>query len=111
MQEAGAPRLHPHPGVGYRAAAGYDAVTGWGAADGVALLNAGLPGNLVSENTLMLSLLRSHNLGAYGFGGGYEPGMSSETGFELNHRRVLEYALVPHTRGWREAIDARHRSC
>ena len=51
----------------------------------------------------MVSLLRSHNLGAYGYGGGYEPGMSSETGFELNQRRVLEYALAPHTGGWREA--------
>lgn len=40
---------------------------------GVALLNLGLPGNLVTDSTLMLSLLRSHNLGAYGFGGGYEP--------------------------------------
>jgi alpha-mannosidase len=51
----------------------------------------------------MISLLRSHNLGAYGYGGGYEPGMSSETGFELNQRRVLEYALLPHAGGWREA--------
>jgi len=51
----------------------------------------------------MLSLLRSHNLGAYGFGGGYEPGMSSETGFELEQRRVFEYAVVPHAGDWRTA--------
>jgi len=70
---------------------------------GVALLNRGLPGNVMTDSTLMVSLLRSHNLGAYGYGGGYEPGMSSETGFELNQRRVLEYALAPHTGGWREA--------
>jgi alpha-mannosidase len=51
----------------------------------------------------MLSLMRSHNLGAYGFGGGYEPGMSSETGFELDQRRVFEYAVIPHAGDWRVA--------
>lgn len=70
---------------------------------GVTLLNRGLPGNVLSDGTLMLSLLRSHNLGAYGFGGGYEPGMSSETGFELEQRRVFEYAVVPHAGDWRTA--------
>jgi alpha-mannosidase len=70
---------------------------------GVALLNFGLPGNVVTDGTLMLSLLRAHNLGAYGFGGGYEPGMSSETGFELGQRRRFHYALVPHVGDWREA--------
>jgi len=35
---------------------------------GVALLNFGLPGNLVTDGTLLLSLLRAHNLGAYGMG-------------------------------------------
>src|SRR5947209_1484548 len=58
---------------------------------------------VTDEGTMMLSLMRSHNLGAYGFGGGYEPGMSSETGFELDQKRVLEYALLPHRGGWREA--------
>ena len=47
---------------------------------GLALLNIGLPGNLVTDGTMMVSLLRAHTLGAYGFGGGYEPGMSSEIG-------------------------------
>lgn len=70
---------------------------------GLALLNIGLPGNVVSEGTLMLSLLRSHNLGAYGFGGGYEPGMSSESGFQIGAERTMRYALVPHSGGWREA--------
>ncbi len=70
---------------------------------GVALLNFGLPGNLVTDGTLMLSLLRSHNLGAYGFGGGYEPGMSSETGFQLGQPRTFHYAIVPHGGDWREA--------
>jgi alpha-mannosidase len=70
---------------------------------GLALLNQGLPGNLVTDGTMMLSLLRSHTLGAYGFGGGYEPGMSSETGLELGKERTLRYALVPHDGDWREA--------
>jgi alpha-mannosidase len=71
---------------------------------GVTLLNFGLPGNLVtSDGTLMLSLMRSHNLGAYGFGGGYEPGMSSETGFELGRPLTFRYALVPHAGDWRQA--------
>jgi alpha-mannosidase len=52
---------------------------------------------------MMISLLRSHNLGAYGFGGGYEPGMSSESGFQLGQERTLRYALVPHAGDWREA--------
>ena len=51
---------------------------------GLALLNIGLPGNLVTDGTMMVSLLRPHTLGAYGFGGGYEPGMSSDTGFQLD---------------------------
>lgn len=70
---------------------------------GVALLNLGLPGNVMNEDTLMLSLLRSHNLGAYGYGGGYEPGMSSESGFEMGVERSFDYALFPHAGDWREA--------
>jgi alpha-mannosidase len=73
------------------------------ATHGVTLLNRGLPGNVLTDSTMMLSLLRSHNLGAYGFGGGYEPGMSSETGFELDQRRVLDYAVMPHAGNWRAA--------
>jgi alpha-mannosidase len=52
---------------------------------------------------MMVSLLRSHTLGAYGFGGGYEPGMSSETGLQLGKEITLHYALVPHDGDWREA--------
>ncbi len=70
---------------------------------GLALLNVGLPGNLTTDGTMMISLLRSHNLGAYGFGGGYEPGMSSESGFQLGQERTMRYALVPHAGDWREA--------
>ena len=70
---------------------------------GVALLNRGLPGNNVSDGTMMLSLLRSTQIVAYGFGGGYEPGMSSESGFELGKKFSFDYALVPHTGDWSEA--------
>jgi alpha-mannosidase len=70
---------------------------------GLALLNLGLPGNLVTDGTMMVSLMRSHNLGQYGYGGGYEPGMSSETGFELSKQLTFDYALMPHTGDWRQA--------
>lgn len=51
----------------------------------------------------MLSLLRAHNLGGYGFGGGYEEGMSSDTGFEIGKQIELRYSLVPHAGDWRQA--------
>jgi alpha-mannosidase len=70
---------------------------------GLALINFGLPGNLVTDGTMMVSLLRSHTLGAYGFGGGYEPGMSSESGLQLGKERTVRYALLPHAGDWREA--------
>jgi alpha-mannosidase len=70
---------------------------------GVALLNMGLPGNLATAGTMMISLLRAHTLGAYGFGGGYEPGMSSDTGFQIGQERTMKYAIVPHAGDWRQA--------
>ena len=70
---------------------------------GLALLNRGLPGNLTTDGTMMISLLRSHTLGAYGFGGGYEPGMSSESGRQLGKARTVQYALYPHAGDWRAA--------
>jgi alpha-mannosidase len=70
---------------------------------GFAVLNCGSPGNLVVDGTLLLSLLRAQNVGGYGFGGGYEPGMSSESGFELGQTRSFRYALVPHSGDWRAA--------
>jgi alpha-mannosidase len=74
---------------------------------GLALLNIGLPGNLTTDGTMMISLLRAHTLGAYGFGGGYEPGMSSETGMQLGQERTMRYALVPHSGNWRQAAVVR----
>ena len=70
---------------------------------GVALLNRGLPGNAVSGGTMMLSLVRSTRIVAYGFGGGYEPGMSSDSGLELGKELTFDYALVPHAGDWRQA--------
>ncbi len=72
-------------------------------AKGLALVNTGLPGNLVSNGTMLVSLLRAHTLGAYGFGGGYEPGMSSDTGFQLGKERTMRYSIVPHEGDWRTA--------
>jgi alpha-mannosidase len=70
---------------------------------GLAVLNVGLPGNLVSEGTMLVSLLRAHTLGAYGFGGGYERGMTSDTGFQLGRERSMRYAMIPHDGNWRDA--------
>ena len=70
---------------------------------GLAVLNRGLPGNNVADGTMMLSLLRSTRIQAYGFGGGYEPGMSSDSGFELGKEFAFDYALVPHAGDWRQA--------
>ncbi len=70
---------------------------------GLALLNRGLPGNLVTDGTMMLSLMRSTRIVAYGFSGGYERGMSSDTGFELDKELTFDYALVPHAGDWCQA--------
>jgi alpha-mannosidase len=70
---------------------------------GIALLNRGLPGNNVADGTMMLSLMRSTSIVAYGFGGGYEPGMSSDSGYEEGKEQRFDCALVPHVGDWREA--------
>jgi len=51
----------------------------------------------------MLSLMRSTRIVAYGFSGGYERGMSSDSGFELDKELTFHYALVPHAGDWRQA--------
>ena len=70
---------------------------------GITLLNRGLPGNNVAAGTLMLSLLRSTSIVAYGYGGGYEPGMGSESGLEMGQELTFDYALCPHAGDWRQA--------
>jgi alpha-mannosidase len=64
---------------------------------GVALLNRGLPGNVVTDGVVMVSLLRAVDLR------GYNEGRASETGFELNVPRTLAYSVVPHAAGVRRS--------
>ena len=75
---------------------------------GLALLNRGLPGNLTSDSTMMLSLMRSERIASYGYGGGYERGMSSDSGLELDKELAFDYALVPHAGDWRQGETYRH---
>ena len=75
---------------------------------GLAILNKGLPGNLTSESTMMVSLMRSARIASYGYGGGYERGMSSDTGLMLGANPEFEYAMVPHEGDWRKAEVYRH---
>ena len=89
--------------------------TGWITAtvsSGLAVLNMGLPGNLVTDGTMMVSLLPHSSLGAYGFGGGYEPGMSSESGFQLGKERlVTPWFLTRATRAagvFRDGLEFNH---
>ena len=70
---------------------------------GIALLNRGLPGNNVADDVMLLSLLRSATIGGYGFGGGYEPGMGSDSGLELGKQFSFDYAVLPHSGTWSEA--------
>jgi alpha-mannosidase len=69
---------------------------------GMTLVNRGLPGNNVADNTLMLSLMRSSRIQSYGIGGGFE-GQGSDSGLELGKELIFHYALVPHAGDWREA--------
>ena len=70
---------------------------------GIALLNQGLPGNNVAEDTLLLSLMRSARITAYAYHGGFEPGVSSDSGLSVGKSLTLHYALAPHAGDWREA--------
>lgn len=75
---------------------------------GLAILNRGLPGNLTSDSTMMLSLMRSARIASYGYGGGYERGMSSDTGLMLDRQIEFDYALFPHTDNWQQSEVYRH---
>jgi alpha-mannosidase len=78
-----------------------------GGSRGLALLNRGLPGNNFAGGELMLSLMRSTRLISYGYIGGFEPGVGSDTALGIGRRYTLEYALVPHTGDWRTAAPWR----
>lgn len=72
---------------------------------GLALLNRGLPGNLTSESTMLLSLMRSASLMGYGshrYDRDIEPWMSSLAGLELGKELVFDYAIIPHEGDWRQ---------
>ncbi len=73
------------------------------ASKGISLINRGLPGNNVTEGKMMLSLMRSTHLLSYGFIGGYEPGVSSDTGLGIGKKYSLDYALLPHSGNWQAA--------
>ncbi len=70
---------------------------------GLALLNRGLPGNNVAGGEMMLSLMRSTRLISYGYIGGLEPGVGSDTALGIGREYKLDYALVPHNGDWRAA--------
>jgi alpha-mannosidase len=70
---------------------------------GLALVNEGIPGNNVADGKLMLSLMRSARLISYGYAGGYEPGVGSDSGLGIGGKYSLNYAIVPHTGDWRSA--------
>ena len=69
---------------------------------GFALLNRGIPGSNVADGVVMLSLMRSTEIVAYGIGGGYE-GQGSSSGFEVGKENTFDYALVPHAQDWVQA--------
>lgn len=76
------------------------------AKQGLAILNRGLPGNNVTDGTMMVSLLRSTRLQVYGADdSGFDPAKTSEsdTALELGKRIAHDYALVPHNGSWQDA--------
>ncbi len=70
---------------------------------GLAVLNRGLPGNITSNSTMMVSLMRSAKIDDYPYFGGYEPWMTSDTGLQLNKTMEFNYAVLPHNGGWQDA--------
>ena len=70
---------------------------------GLAVLNRGLPGSNVADNTFLLSLARSAKILSYTFHGGYEPGVGSDSGLELGALLRFHYALLPFEGSWGEA--------
>ena len=77
-------------------------------ANGIGLINRGLPGNNVADGVMMLSLLRCVSLVEYENIGGYEEGVAVERSFEKNINHVFHYALLPHEGDWRKARVYRH---
>ncbi|MCX6623643.1 MAG: glycosyl hydrolase-related protein [Acidobacteria bacterium] len=76
-------------------------------AKGLTLINRALPGNNLAGDVMMLSLMRSTRLIAYGFGGGFEPGVGSDSALGIGKRYTHDYALVPHAGSWRQSTPWR----
>jgi len=76
---------------------------------GISLINEGVPGNNVADGTLVLSLMRSARLISYGFIGGYELGVGSDTGLGIGSKYTLHCAIMPHMGDWRTATPVAHR--
>ena len=68
---------------------------------GVTLLNRGLPGNNVSGDTLILSLMRSTAIQTYG--NFDQQSIESKGALELDEELTFHYALAPHSGDWRQA--------
>ena len=66
---------------------------------GVTLLNRGLPGNNISGDTLILSLMRSTAIQTYG--NFDQQSIESKAALELGKELTFHYALVPHDGDWR----------
>jgi len=47
--------------------------------------------------------MRATCITSYGFGGGYEPGMSSDTGYQIGKHLNFRYAIMPHNGTWQDA--------
>ncbi|HBE42706.1 MAG TPA: hypothetical protein DDW27_16185 [Bacteroidales bacterium] len=78
---------------------------------GLSVLNRGLPGNLTSDSTMILSLMRSASLMSYGshrFDKDIEQWMSSVAGFMVGKELEFDYSLVPHEETWQQAEIYRH---
>jgi alpha-mannosidase len=70
---------------------------------GFTVINRGLPGNLTTDSTMLVSLMRSAKIDNYPYIGGYEKWMTSDTGLEINKTLTFDYAIMPHAGNWREA--------
>lgn len=70
---------------------------------GIGLLNCGLPGNAVIDNTLFLSLLKCTSYVQYGQVGGFDAATPAGGGFEKGKQHKFRYAIIPHKGTWKEA--------
>lgn len=75
---------------------------------GIGLINCGLPGNGVVDDTLFLSILKCTSFVSYGDVGGFDPSASSSMGMEKGVKHEYSYALVPHQGDYKDALMYRH---